>query len=132
MIMSGCTATSTGISCPTPSGLAYGPHAIEVLVADNAGTLGTGTGTLTIEPPPCTIVKPTLSLSAPVGYWTGGYPGYLARNLSVTWTVNNPGTAYAANVKITGSTPNGGVTLLTDMPAASPSGAYRPAVAATL
>ncbi|MHB9111753.1 MAG: Ig-like domain-containing protein [Thermoleophilia bacterium] len=47
MIMTGCTATATGISCPIPSGLAAGTHAIEVIVKDNAGNTGTGTGSFT-------------------------------------------------------------------------------------
>jgi hypothetical protein len=115
-MIDGCTATATGISCPTPAGLAVGTHAVEVTVADNTGNSGSGTGTLTIDPPPCSTSKPDLSLRSPSSFW-GSYADYTAGTLSVTWTVNNIGSAPAANVMITGSVPSPEVTLISSMPA---------------
>ncbi len=64
---------------------------------------------------PCTTGDPLLSLAAPLPFW-GSFADYQARILSVTWTVHDNG-ADATNVQITGSTPNGAVTLITAMPA---------------
>lgn len=117
MIMMGCTATATGISCPTPSGLSVGTHAVEVMVADNAGNLGMATGSLIIDPPPCTPGKPSLSLSRQGTSW-GSYAEYLARELTVQLAVNNTGTDAANSVAITGATSTNGVTLSTPVPIA--------------
>ncbi|MBI5869512.1 MAG: hypothetical protein HZB44_00935 [Actinobacteria bacterium] len=47
-IMSGCLATATNISCPM-AGLSEGAHTIEVIVKDNVGNQGTGTGAFTVS-----------------------------------------------------------------------------------
>jgi hypothetical protein len=116
MIMMGCTADDSGISCPTPSGLAPGNHGVMIMVSDNDGNMGVGMGTLYIEAPACTTGKPSLSLAAPSPFW-GSYADYSAGTLSVTWTINNNGSDDANNVQITASVPSGGVTLETSMPA---------------
>ncbi|MHB8859656.1 MAG: NosD domain-containing protein, partial [Thermoleophilia bacterium] len=59
--LSGCTASATHISCPT-TGLALGTHSISVRVADNAGNVGSGAGSFSID-----AVNPTVSSLAPVG-----------------------------------------------------------------
>ncbi|MHB8793443.1 MAG: Ig-like domain-containing protein [Thermoleophilia bacterium] len=51
--LSGCTTTATGVSCPV-TGLANGVHSISVSVADNAGNIGTGTGSFMVSLPSCT------------------------------------------------------------------------------
>jgi len=112
-----CTTSATTMSCPVPGGLAPGDHPIEAMANDVAGNAGDGTGTLTIDPPPCSTAKPDLSLSSPEPFW-GSYADYTDGTLSVTWTVNNIGTAPAANVMFTGSEPSPGVSLITAMPAA--------------
>ncbi len=68
-----------------------------------------------VTQPDCSTTAPTLSLAAPAPFW-GSFADYTARKLSVTWTVNNTGAVGATNVQITGSTPNGAVTLITAMP----------------
>jgi len=115
MIMMGCTATVTGISCPTPSGLSVGTHSIEVMVNDNAGNHGMAMGSLTIDPPPCTPGKPALTLSTAGASWAS-YADYLARELSVQLAVTNSGADAANSVAITGSTSTNGVTLSTPTP----------------
>ncbi|MFA5801496.1 MAG: hypothetical protein WC911_03370 [Thermoleophilia bacterium] len=117
MIMMGCTATATGISCPTPSGLSVGTHSVEVMVADNAVNNGMATGSLTIDPPPCTPGKPSLSLSRQGTSWAS-YAEYLARELTVQLAVNNTGADAANSVAITGATSTNGVTLSTPVPIA--------------
>ncbi|MHB8791944.1 MAG: beta strand repeat-containing protein [Thermoleophilia bacterium] len=62
--LAGCTATDTGISCPT-SGLAQGAHDYTVSVNDVAGNLGSSSGSFTID-----TVAPTFSNTTP-GSWTG-------------------------------------------------------------
>ncbi|MFA5810253.1 MAG: hypothetical protein WC935_07970, partial [Thermoleophilia bacterium] len=114
MIMMGCTATATGISCPTPSGLSVSPHSIEVIVSDAAGNTGTSTISYT---PPCTPGKPSLSLSRQGTSW-GSYADYLARELTVQLAVNNTGIDAANSVAITGATSTNGVTLSTPVPIA--------------
>ncbi|MBE0428428.1 MAG: hypothetical protein IBX61_00960 [Thermoleophilia bacterium] len=58
MITEGCTATETGISCPTPTELPDGTYDIEVMVSDNDGNQGLGAGTLSIGAPSCTPGSP--------------------------------------------------------------------------
>jgi hypothetical protein len=111
-IITGCTVTATGISCPTPSGLSVSPHSVEVTVADTAGNTGTSIISYT---PPCTPGKPSLSLSRQGTSW-GSYADYLARELSVQLGVNNTGADAANSVTITGSTSTNGVTLSTPTP----------------
>jgi len=111
MIMMGCTATATGISCPTPSGLAVGTHSVEVMVNDIAGNPGMATGSLTIDPPPCTPAKPSLSLGAPYTPRWDTYTDYLAGVLSIDWTVHNAaGSVTAYNVVLTNDSNTNGVT----------------------
>lgn len=118
MIMNGCTVTAAGISCPTPAGLAVGTHSIEAMVTDNSGNTGMATGSLTVDPPPCTVGKPSLSLAAPVASW-GTYANYTARKLSVTWTVNNTGSTNASSVQLESSNSTyAPITTVTAMPAA--------------
>lgn len=111
MIMMGCTATGTGISCPTPSGLSDGTHVIEVMVTDNSGITGTGTGTLTI----CTPAKPNLGISRGAVMW-GSYADYTAGELTVKLIIKNNGSSTAYGVSFTGSTNTNGVTLSTGTP----------------
>ncbi|MHB9112021.1 MAG: hypothetical protein ACYC4D_05275 [Thermoleophilia bacterium] len=111
MIMMGCTATATGISCPTPSGLSAGTHSIEVMVSDDAGNLGMGTGTL------CVSGKPGVSVSIRSSYWAS-YADFTARELSVTLRFRNSGTDTAFATAMTGSTNTNGVSLSTAMPLA--------------
>lgn len=58
--------------------------------------------------------KPALTLSSPQAFW-GSYADYIARELSVNWTVRDNGMP-AYDVKITSSVNNAGVTLLTGLP----------------
>jgi hypothetical protein len=111
MIMEGCTATATGISCPTPTGLSDGAHLVEVMVSDNSGTTGTGTGSLTI----CTPAKPYLGVSRGAVYWAS-YADYTAGELTVKLIIKNKGTGTAYSVAFTGSTADRGVTLSTGTP----------------
>ncbi|MBI5869437.1 MAG: right-handed parallel beta-helix repeat-containing protein [Actinobacteria bacterium] len=46
--VAGCTATSSGVSCPV-SGLADGSHSLDVSVDDNAGNHGSGTGSFLVD-----------------------------------------------------------------------------------
>lgn len=103
MIMEGCTANATGVSCPTPAGLDPGTYPVEVFVSDNAGNTGSATGSLTIDPPPCTPGRPSLSLSH-LAYWAS-YSDYQAKDLSVRLTVTNNGADTAYNVSIDSATP---------------------------
>lgn len=109
MIMMGCTATTTGISCPTPSGLSAGTHSIEVMVADSAGNMGMGTGTL------CVSGKPGVNVSIRSSIWAS-YADFTARELSVTLRFSNSGADTAFATSMTGSTNTNGVTLSTAMP----------------
>ncbi|MHB8858206.1 MAG: hypothetical protein ACYC6Z_01790 [Thermoleophilia bacterium] len=93
MIMTGCIATSTGISCPTPAGLAPGSHVIEVMVTDNAGNNARATLSFTTG-------KPALSLGAPAPRW-GSYADYTAGILSVDWTLRNTGSTNARSTTLT-------------------------------
>lgn len=111
MIMSGCTVTGTSISCPTPSGLSDGTHAIEIMVADNAGNTGNGTGSLIV----CTPAKPALSISRGAVFW-GSYADYAANTLTVKLIIKNNGNGTAYGVAFTGSTANNNVTLSTGTP----------------
>ena len=106
-IMTGCSANATGVSCSTPSGLAGGTHTVEVIVKDNAGNEGMATGTLSI----CTPVKPTLVLNAGVPSWDS-YAAYLARDLSVDWTIHNTGSVDASSVTLTSFSNTNGVTII--------------------
>ena len=69
----GCSVGATHVSCPV-SGLDSGNHDISVYLRDNMGVEGTASGSFDV----CSTEKPTLTLGAPVAFWTGGYPGYLA------------------------------------------------------
>lgn len=117
MIMNGCTPSATGISCPTPAGLAVGTHDIEVMVDDNAGNQGMAMGTLTIETPPCSAGKPALGLRLNSAYWNGP-DDYRDGVLSVSMQINNNGSAIAKNVQMTSSVPSLGAALETPMPTA--------------
>lgn len=112
-----CTATATGVTCPTPAGLAPGTYPVDVSVADTAGNSGSGSGSLTIEPPPCSPSKPGLSVSAPFAFWAS-YADYEAKILSVNWTISNSGPDAASNVQITGSSDTNGV-IATNLPASA-------------
>ncbi|MHB8793559.1 MAG: beta strand repeat-containing protein, partial [Thermoleophilia bacterium] len=59
--LSGCTATTTHISCPT-SGLAVGGHSISVSVSDGVGNNGSGSASFSID-----ISAPTVSSILPTG-----------------------------------------------------------------
>lgn len=109
MIMTGCTATATGISCPTPAGLSAGIHSIEVMVSDGAGNMGMGTGTL------CVPGKPAVGVSIRSSNWAS-FADYTARELSVTLRFSNSGTTTAFATAMTGSTNTNGVTLSTVTP----------------
>jgi len=111
MIMMGCTATGTGISCPTPSGLSAGTHSIEVMVSDGAGNAGMGTGTL------CVPGKPSVGVRILSSNWAS-YADYTARELTVTLRFSNSGANTAFATAMTGSTNTNGVTVSTAMPLA--------------
>lgn len=59
--------------------------------------------------------KPVLSIGSAAPYWAS-YQSYLARELSVEWTLTNSGANDAQLVKITGSSNTHGVTLATTLP----------------
>lgn len=109
--MMGCTATATGISCPTPAGLSAGSHVIEVMVSDGTGNLGMGTGTL------CVSSKPGVGVSIQSSHWAS-YADYTARDLTVTLRFSNNGATTAFATAMTGSTNTNGVILNTAMPLA--------------
>lgn len=113
----GCTATATGVSCPTPAGLSVGDHAVVVTVSDNAGNPGQGTTTLTIDPPACVPGKPALSLSMTSIAWAS-YADFQDRKLSVSFKLTNSGSDIADSVAITGSSNTNGVILITPAPIA--------------
>ncbi len=115
MIASGCTASASGISCPTPAGLTPGTHAITVTVADIAGNQASASGTLTIDPPPCIAGKPALSLRSTGASWAS-YADYTARKLTVSYAVMNGAGQDAWNASITGATATNTVTLLSATP----------------
>lgn len=115
--VSGCTATATGVSCPTPAGLSAGDHAVVVTVSDNAGNPGQGATTLTIDPPACVPGKPALSLTMTSIAWAS-YADFQARELSVGLRITNSGSDVANNVAITGSSNTNGVVLMTAAPIA--------------
>lgn len=113
-LVSGCTASATGISCPTPAGLPAGSHTVQIQVADNAGNSASATTTLSIA---CSGLKPALSPGAPNAFWVS-YADYTAGRLSVTWPVSNTGTDNAASVAITSSNSTwSAISTLTPMPA---------------
>jgi len=111
--LSGCTVTTSGISCPTPANPGSGEHAIVVSVSDTAGNSGSGNGSYIVA---CSTGKPSLSLGSPVASW-GSYADYLAGLLSVSWTVSNNGADAAENVQILTSTATNSVTLASSLPA---------------
>ncbi|MHB1382528.1 MAG: hypothetical protein ACYC5A_08830 [Thermoleophilia bacterium] len=115
--VSGCTATTTGVSCPTPAGLSVGDHAVVITIGDNAGNQGQGTTTLTIDPPACVPGKPALSLSMKSIAWAS-YADFQARELSMVYRITNSGSDIADNVAITGSNNTNGVILITPAPLA--------------
>ncbi|MHB9111766.1 MAG: right-handed parallel beta-helix repeat-containing protein [Thermoleophilia bacterium] len=61
--------------------------------------------------------KPNLSLKAPQSFWAS-YSDYIARELSVSWTISNNGGLPAYDVKLTSSANTSGVTLITPLPVA--------------
>lgn len=66
----------------------------------------------------CPAGKPDLKLAAPGSFWAS-YADYLARKLSVTWTVDNIGLTPALDVALTSSTSTyAPIVTLTAMPAA--------------
>lgn len=101
VLRTGCTVGASSVSCPT-SGLAQGPHTVTVNVKDFAGNAGSATGAFTVST--CTAGKPVLSLAMPASYWAS-YADYVARKLSVNWTINNAGSMDARNVALTSSVP---------------------------
>jgi hypothetical protein len=64
----------------------------------------------------CYSNAPDLHLSNSGSKWDS-YQAYLERNLSVSYTITNEGSSAAYNVKITASSGDHGVTLLTELPA---------------
>ena len=92
MIMMGCTASATSVSCPTPA-LAPGTHMIEVMVNDNAGNPAMSSLTVTTG-------RPSLRLGTPAPRWAS-YADYTAGVLSVDWTLTNTGTGIAKAVTLT-------------------------------
>ncbi|MBI5869652.1 MAG: hypothetical protein HZB44_01655 [Actinobacteria bacterium] len=68
MIMSGCTVTGAGISCPK-SGLAEGVHNIEIIVKDNVGNTQTGLGSFTVD-----TVMPSVTNLSPVSLVASASP----------------------------------------------------------
>ncbi|MBK5225864.1 MAG: hypothetical protein JJD96_04720, partial [Thermoleophilia bacterium] len=97
MIMMGCTTTGTGISCPTPSGLSVGTHAIKVMVDDNAGNMGTGSGSFSVTVPTAESVflakwnalvgAPGNSMGAATATTGGMYKNYV--NGRLIWNQSN-------------------------------------------
>lgn len=109
------------------SGLTDGVHNFAVFAKGPYPWSSTGNASFTVATSPvCGAGKPALSLAAPVAFWFD-YPAYVARNLSITWTVNNTGTTTASSVALTGSTSaNPAVTTLTGMPATVGTGTIAP------
>ncbi|MFA6000649.1 MAG: NosD domain-containing protein [Thermoleophilia bacterium] len=64
---------------------------------------------------PLFTVKPSLSISPSRVYWAS-YSDYLLNKLSADMAIANSGTGNAVNVRLTGSTNSGGVSLLTALP----------------
>ena len=64
-VLSGCTATATSVSCPV-SLLAQGSHSVSVNVKDNAGNIGTGTNTFSVDTvaPSVTGILPSGTISS--------------------------------------------------------------------
>ncbi|MHB8859828.1 MAG: hypothetical protein ACYC6Z_10175 [Thermoleophilia bacterium] len=80
MIMSGCTITTTSISCPTTVPLTYGSHTLEIMTADNAGNPAT-TSSTTFNVGD--NVAPTVTYTAPTGTSNNASP-------TITGTVTDP------------------------------------------
>ncbi|MCL5882855.1 MAG: hypothetical protein M1539_02595, partial [Actinobacteria bacterium] len=78
MIMSGCTITTTSVSCPT-SGLAYGAHTLEIFTGDLAGNPQTSTTSFYVGD----NVAPTVTYTAPTGTSNNASP-------TITGTVTDP------------------------------------------
>jgi len=66
--------------------------------------------------PPCTDTRPSLTLNRTGVFWDS-YADYVARELTVNFSMANTGADTAYQVKITGSSNTGGVTLSTGVPA---------------
>ena len=108
--LSGCTAAAGSVSCPTPAA-APGPHAIQVLVSDNAGNTGSGAGSYVVA---CTGGRPALGLRVTSASWAS-MMDYNMRRLSVRYAITNAGPD-AYGVQITGATATAGVMLDTPVP----------------
>ena len=78
MIMSGCTSSATSISCPK-TGLTYGDHTIEIIVADLSANPKTSTTTLHVGD----NVAPTVGYTSPTGTSNNTSP-------TITGTVTDP------------------------------------------
>ncbi len=102
MMVGGCTATATGVSCPTPAGIKYGPHLVEVFVDDNASTANHGSGSGTFTFTTCTPARPDLSVATKYAYWAD-FASYHNGVLSVKLTITNNSSTAANNVTLTGA-----------------------------
>ena len=99
------------VRCPV-TGLAGGIHTINARGEVNSD-YGTGTSydTATFNVSTCTPAKPGLTLNAAVPSWDS-YSAYLARDLSVDWTIHNTGSVDASSVTLTSASNNNGVTII--------------------
>ena len=97
--LSGCTATSASISCPT-AGLAQGSHAVNVSVTDNAGNTASATGTFFAD-----TAAPVISTIQPSGSGNGA-----SLTISASYQDPSPTSGISpatASVKLDGATLNG-------------------------
>ncbi|MHB8159422.1 MAG: S8 family serine peptidase [Thermoleophilia bacterium] len=107
--LSGCVITAAEASCPF-SGLSSGAHTIGGSVADNAGNASPISGSFTLV-----CGKPALSLGVPTSFWAS-YADYQARELSMTFAINNGGINEAYNVIMAGSVNTNSVLLISPTP----------------
>lgn len=110
--VSSCNAAASGVNCPV-SGLADGSHDYTVSVEDNAGTVGTAGSSFTVSV--WTPTAPNLNLGSATPFWSN-YADYMARQLSVSFTLSNAAGIDAVSVQIVSVTNTNGVMLSSTLP----------------
>ncbi|MFA5810248.1 MAG: S8 family serine peptidase, partial [Thermoleophilia bacterium] len=94
--LAGCTITGTYVSCPVAD-LKAGTHTIGGSVADNSGNSSPISGSFSLV-----CGSPQITLGMPQPSW-GSYADYLARELSVSYSMCNNGDTGAYGIQIEGS-----------------------------
>lgn len=109
--LAGCTITASYAACPAAN-LTAGAHSIGGSVADNTGNSSPISGSFTVI-----CASPQLGLGIPQPSW-GSYTDYLARQLSVSYSVSDSAGTGAYSIQVEGSTNTGSVIATSALPIA--------------